>query len=61
VAYTRAMTVDAGVPDGDAAGDDPSEPADLSDIDAVMAEFTKRMDSLRLDLDRITQNLDAIG
>jgi hypothetical protein len=45
--------------DAEAAGDEP--PADPSDIDEVMAEFTRRMESLRLDLDRISQNLDAIG
>jgi hypothetical protein len=54
------MTADADAHDTEATGDDLLAP-EPDDIDAVMAEFTRRMESLRLDLDRITQNLDALG
>jgi hypothetical protein len=53
------MTGDADTHDADGAGE--QAPADPGDIDEVMAEFTRRMESLRLDLDRISQNLDTIG
>ena len=58
------MTGDADAHDADAAGDNPpavGKPGDPSDIDAVMANFTRRMEELRLDLDRISRSLDAIG
>jgi hypothetical protein len=58
------MTGDADAHDADATGESPpagGKPGDLSDIDAVMANFARRMEELRLDLDRIARNLDAIG
>ncbi len=37
-----------------------AEPTDVGDIDAVMERFSRRMDALLVDLERISSNLDAI-
>jgi hypothetical protein len=36
-----------------------SESSELIDIDAVMARFARRIEALRVDLDRVTSNFDA--
>ena len=37
-----------------------AEPTEVGDIDAVMERFSRRMDALLVDLERISSNLDAI-